>query len=267
MQVHTEKIKAVLDSQGWYYKGGGANFGYLYRNDAPSVIFQGVGKTFTAQGNTQVTISGINCRFYFKDTVNALIEDDSVSLLSYSGNNTIKNEGDNASIFGQSMRSAEDSDVVVFSSSNVAYNEGANSKISICGVNNTVANEGDNAVIRIDAPNYTNGAGERVTVDAGVSSDYITVTGDSKDCSIFGGADGDSIFNNSNGNVFQYNGNFAGGTDSLTAFNSNDLFYIADSTCTVTDSLSAATPVCKLPKTLLTPSFCLSARLPAILYG
>ena len=55
MQAHTDRIKAVLDSQGWYYKGGGANYGYLYRNDAPEVIVQNVGNTFTASGSS-VTI-------------------------------------------------------------------------------------------------------------------------------------------------------------------------------------------------------------------
>lgn len=54
-QAHTDRIKAVLDSQGWYYKGGGVNYGYLYRNDAPSVVVQNVGNTFTAGGKS-VTI-------------------------------------------------------------------------------------------------------------------------------------------------------------------------------------------------------------------
>ena len=55
MQVHTAKIKAVLDSQGWYYKGSDANYGYIYRNDAPEIIVQNVGNTFTASGSS-VTI-------------------------------------------------------------------------------------------------------------------------------------------------------------------------------------------------------------------
>ena len=55
MQAHTDRIKAFLDKQGWYYKGGGANFGYLYRNDAPEVTVQNVGNTFTASGKS-VTI-------------------------------------------------------------------------------------------------------------------------------------------------------------------------------------------------------------------
>ena len=71
MQVHTAKIKAVLDSQGWYYKGSDANFGYIYRNDAPSVTFQGVGNSFTAQGNS-VTITASayneNCLLYVADS-------------------------------------------------------------------------------------------------------------------------------------------------------------------------------------------------------
>lgn len=53
-QMHTDQIKAFLNKKGWYYKGG-ANYGYLYRNDAPSVVVQGVGNTFTAGGNS-VTI-------------------------------------------------------------------------------------------------------------------------------------------------------------------------------------------------------------------
>ena len=55
LQAHTDRIKAYLDSQGWYYRGGGANYGCLYRNDAPSVIVQNISNTFSASGKS-VTI-------------------------------------------------------------------------------------------------------------------------------------------------------------------------------------------------------------------
>ena len=68
-QAHTDRIKAVLDSQGWYYKGGGANYGCLYRNDAPSVVVQNVSNTFTASGKA-VTIPALteNSLLYVADS-------------------------------------------------------------------------------------------------------------------------------------------------------------------------------------------------------
>ena len=71
MQAHTDRIKAFLDKQGWYYKGGGANYGYLYRNDAPEIIVQNVGNTFTASGSS-ITIPASayneNCLLYVADS-------------------------------------------------------------------------------------------------------------------------------------------------------------------------------------------------------
>ena len=70
-QLHSERIKDFLDSQGWYYKGSGANYGYIYRNDAPEIIVQNVGNTFTASGSS-ITIPASayneNCLLYVADS-------------------------------------------------------------------------------------------------------------------------------------------------------------------------------------------------------
>lgn len=68
-QMHTDQIKAFLDKKGWYYKGGGANYGCLYRNDAPSVVVQNVSNTFTSSGKA-VTIPALteNSLLYVADS-------------------------------------------------------------------------------------------------------------------------------------------------------------------------------------------------------
>ena len=71
----------------------------------------------------------------------------------------------------------------------------------------------------------------------GAAVDAIYLESPAHDVTIFGGTANNSIFNNSNGNVFYYSGSSAEGTDTLTAFYSNDLIFIDDSECTVTDSI------------------------------
>ena len=80
-------------------------------------------------------------------------------------------------------------------------------------------------------------SGSNASINALSGNDAIWLESPATNCTIFGGASNDSIYNNSNGNVFYYTGSSGEGTDSLTAFNSNDLIYINDSDCTVTDSI------------------------------
>lgn len=95
-----------------------------------------------------------------------------------------------------------------------------NARISLGGGNDSVTVSGSNA-----------------SINAFSGTDAIWLESPATNCTIFGGTSNDSIFNNSNGNIFYYTGSSGEGTDSLSAFNSNDLFYINDSDCTVTDSI------------------------------
>lgn len=98
MQLHSDRIKVFLDSQGWYYKDGGANFGYIYRNDAPAIKVQGVPNTFSAQGNS-VTIpaSAFNENFllYVADS------DASISSATVSGGEKISVANAEITILGK----------------------------------------------------------------------------------------------------------------------------------------------------------------------
>ena len=80
-------------------------------------------------------------------------------------------------------------------------------------------------------------SGSNSSISAAAGTDVIYIESPAQGVTIFGGAANDSIINNSNGNIFQYTGSTAEGTDTITAFNSNDLFYINDSECTIADSI------------------------------
>ena len=95
-QAHTDRIKAVLDSQAWYYKGGGASYGCLYRNNAPSVVVQNVSNTFTAGGKS-VTIPALteNSLLYVADS------DSTISSATVSGGANIAVNDINITILGK----------------------------------------------------------------------------------------------------------------------------------------------------------------------
>ena len=90
------------------------------------------------------------------------------------------------------------------------------------------AGSGDDSV-------YNGANGARLYLNGGAGNDIIENSG--SNVTIIGGEGNDSIQSNGNSNVFQYAGNIAEGTDTIVAFASNDLIYINDSDCVVTDSI------------------------------
>ncbi len=95
-QMHTKRIKDFLDKKGWYYKGGGANYGCLYRNDAPSVVVQNISNTFTASGKA-VTIPALteNSLLYVADS------DSNISSATVDGGANISVNDINITIAGK----------------------------------------------------------------------------------------------------------------------------------------------------------------------
>lgn len=95
-QAHTDRIKAVLDSQSWYYKNNAASYGCLYRNDAPSVVVQNVGNTFSAGGKA-VTIPALteNSLLFVADS------DSTISSATVDGGANISVNDINVTILGK----------------------------------------------------------------------------------------------------------------------------------------------------------------------
>lgn len=217
--------------------------------------------------DTQVSISGESCKLIFNEKINALIQNNAASVISSGDNSsicgsstndyiTITGGAQNCTIIGNNgndyiyvdnsssayVKTDEGNDYIYVDNATGGYfNADANLDcITVTGSKDCSIYGGTgNDYIYIE-----NSSG--VYVAAGADNDYITVTGLS-DCTIYGSAGNDYLYidnairsyftTGADNDFITVTGSSGEGTDSLSAFNSDDLIYINDSDCTVNDSI------------------------------
>ena len=218
-------VKIIGNNKGNSIRGGSGN-DTLTGGTGADIIYGG-------NGNDTVTLSGGNDTYVYSGgndviqdyaTVDTIKFETAINSASVNGSNLVIT----TSAGNVTVKSAKDKAVSVIDLSEENFeilNTYSNNTIKGTDSANNIENNRDEVIIdAMKGSDTINNSGSKVSINAGLGNDDITIGSGAENVTVYGGKGNDTIYNSGSGNLYQYDS--GDGKDVIEGFGENDTITI-----------------------------------------